>query len=166
MISHDEIKRALFDPDGWCIDINVAEQITKAGSIGIIDFIASSWTLELALGSNGKEFTLADLPNVFDLETATLHTMWKGTGISNYLQAFFIWNTPGQVFCELTFNPKDMNPAQFEITEFLQFLSKLKNAAGSDEYYVRYENASWKHRDAGNTSRVIFSHETFVLPNG
>jgi len=166
MISRDSIKHDLLDCDGSCRDINFGERITKVGATGIISFVASEWTLKQAMSGDGEELALEELPKFFDRASGTVSAIWHGNRTPNHLQTFFSWSVPAEIFCELTFFPQDLNKAQFMLEDFLVFVSKLVSASGTSEYYVRYENASWRHGDAKENNGVIFSHENFVLPNG
>ncbi|MFC3626847.1 hypothetical protein ACFOKJ_12005 [Vogesella amnigena] len=165
MINRDSITHDLLDRDGSCRDINFGERINKTGATGIIDFLASEWTLTQAMSGDGEELALLALPKFFDRAPGTLSTIWHGNKDPNYLQVFFSWSVPAEIFCELTFFPEHLNETQFMLEDFLAFVSKLVCASGSSEYYVRYENASWRHGDVKTNAGVIFSHENFMLPN-
>jgi len=166
MISRDSITHDLLDRDGSCRDINFGERINKVGATGIVDILASEWTLKQAISGDGEELVLEELPKFFDRASGTVSTVWHGSKDPNQLQAFFSWSVPAEIFCEVTFFPEDLNETQFMLEDFLVFVSKLVGASGTSEYYIRYENASWRHGDVKTNDGVIFSHENFVLPNG
>jgi hypothetical protein len=166
MISRDSITHDLLDCDGSCRDINFGERINKVGSIDIVNFLASEWTLKQAMSGDGEELALEELPKFFNRALGTVSTVWHGSKNPNHLQAFFNWSVPDEIFCEVTFFPEDLNETQFVLEDFLVFVSKLVGASGTSEYYIRYEDASWRHGNGKTNDGVIFSHENFMLPNG
>jgi hypothetical protein len=159
-----EIESALLDCDGSCRDINFSESISRDGAIGILNFLDSSWMLSQALDENGEDIPFADLSSTLERESGSLSTIWiLGTNPS-HIQAYFFWNTDSGIFCEITFFPQDFDNASFTLDGFLLLLSKLVSAAHSKEYYVRFENYSWSHKEPMKEWGLILSHETFQLP--
>lgn len=159
-----EIESALVDCDGSCRDINFSESISLGGAIGVLHFLASSWTLSRAMNEDGGDIPFSGLSVALERGSGSLWTTWNHGANPSHVQAYFFWNTDGGVFCELTFFPQDFDAASFTLDGFLLLLGKLVNAAGSKEYYVRFENASWQHGDQTKYGDVIFSHENFQLP--
>ena len=160
----EEIEKALLDQDGSCRDINFSEEISMSGAVGVLNFISTHWTLFDAVDGNGDECDL-DKAKILLLERfGSLRTIWKGSENPNQLQVYFHWVELDKVFCELTFFPQDLNFQTFSLTRFLEFLAKLVHTSDSKEYYVRYENAAWRHGDSRYDQSIILSHKDVILP--
>lgn len=155
------VETALLDCDGSCRDINFAENISTSAAIGVLMFLASTWTLAQAMTVEGDEVSYAELPSNLRQPRGSLSTVWTGGSNPEHIQAYFHWREADQVFCEITFFPQDFDRNSFTLVGFLSMLRKLKIAACSDEYYLRYEDASWRHGEHEQDS-VILSNK--VLP--
>lgn len=157
------VEIALLDGDGSCRDINFSEYISTAGAVGILNFLSSAWKLSQATNGNGKEIPFAELSRTLNRESGSLSTRWEGGSNPSQVQAYFFWSATDEVFCELTFFPQDCDRASFTVDGFLLMLRKLVSVAQSKEYYVRFENASWRHGEPTKYNDVILSHKTFPL---
>lgn len=164
MTHSDQIEKALLNQDGSCRDINFSEEISSAGAIGVLNFISTNWTLFDAVDSNGDEYNLEKARILLLESSGSLRTIWKGSENPNQLQIYFHWVESNKIFCELTFFPQDLNFQTFSLTRFLEFLAKLVHASDSKEYYVRYENAAWRHGDSRYDQSIILSHKDVILP--
>lgn len=151
-----DIETALLADDGACRDINFSEYIPTSAAIDVLEFLASSWTLAQAVTSSGTEILSDALGDELRRPSGSLSTTWDGGHNPEYIQAYFHWDNPDKVFCEITFFPRDFDSETFKLAEFLQMFDRLILAARSEEYYLRYENASWRHGQHGR-SDVIFS---------
>ena len=67
------------------------------------------------------------------------------------------------MFAELTFFPDDVDAQRFTLSDFLETLAGFVHAAQSREYYVRFEDAAWRHADGNARQSVIFSHKDVSL---
>jgi len=94
---------------------------------------------------NGDEIAEADLQDNLRQSSGSLSTVWNGGRNPEHIQAYLHWDEPGGIFCEITFFPQDFDGESFNLMEFLSMLSKLTVAARSDEFYLRYEDGSWRH---------------------
>ncbi len=161
-LTQRRVEAALLDCDGSCRDINFAECILTSGAIDVLGFLASSWTCVQAMTGEGDEIANAELQGNLRLASGSLSTIWNGGRNPEHIQAYFYWDEPDNVFCEITFFPQDFDGGTFKLMEFLSMLSKLVLAAGSDEYYIRYEDASWRHGQHEKDS-VILSDKVLSL---
>lgn len=150
------VETALLDCDGSCRDINFAECISTSGAIDVVECLASSWTLAQAMTGNGDEIANVELQDTLRQPSGSLSTVWNGGRNPEHIQAYFHWNEPDGIFCEVTFFPQDFDEQTFKLMEFLSMLSRLAVAARSDEFYLRYEDASWRHGQHENDC-VIFA---------
>ena len=152
------VETALLDCDGSCRDINFAEGISTSGAIDVLGFLASSWTMVRSMTSEGDEVANAELQGYLRKASGSLSTIWNGGHNPEHIQAYFHWDEPERVFCEITFFPQDFDGETFKLTDFLSMVSKFALAARSTEYYLRYEDASWRHGQDEKDS-VILSHK-------
>ena len=139
------VETALLDCDGSCRDINFAECISTSAAIDVLECLASSWNLAQAVTGNGHEIANAELRGHLLQASGSLSTVWNGGRNPEHIQAYFHWDEPDGIFCEITFFPQDFDGETFKLMEFLSMLSKLALAARSEEFYLRYEDASWRH---------------------
>lgn len=160
---NEDIARSLLDRDGSCRDINFSEHIATAGAVALVESIRARWAMGSATDVEGRAVQAADLTKYLAKDEGALSTVWEGAHIPGHLQAFFHWIEPDYVFCELTFFPQDLAVEGFDLNNFLELLAVFVSAARSPEYYVRYEDASWRHANGSAHHSVIFSHENVVL---
>lgn len=161
-MSPDAIVRCLLEDDGACRDINFSEHISTAGAQALVTVIAIRWQLTRATDGDGNAIAQGTLQDCLSRPSGALSKVWQGPAIPRHLQAFFHWTCIDRVFCELTFFPADLDRPRFVLEDFLRVLAVFVLAAQSDEYYVRFEDASWSHA-ASSSQSVIFSHETMPL---
>ncbi|MCC2962797.1 hypothetical protein LK540_20400 [Massilia sp. IC2-278] len=155
------MESSLYEVDGSCRDINFSEYISTSSACSLIEFIGARWELTRALDSEGEQVERGALADYLGRREGTLLTVWDGTPSPRHLQAWFHWTSIDQVFCELTFFPEDLEAGRFD--DFLDLVASLVKLVQSREYYVRVENASWRHTDGGSKPDVIFSHESLTL---
>lgn len=161
-LTRRRVETALLDHDGSCRDINFSEYILTSRAIEVLKFLASSWTYVQAMTGEGDEIASAELESNLQRASGSLSTIWNGGRNPEHVQAYFCWNEPDKVFCEITFFPQDIDSETFKLMEFLSILGKLVSLAGSDEYYLRYEDASWRHGQQKNDA-VILSDKVLLL---
>ena len=161
-LTRRRVETALLDCDGSCRDINFAECISTSGAIDVLRVLASSWTLVQAMTGEGDDIAKAELQGNLRQASGSLSTVWNGGSNPEHIQAYFHWDEPDRVFCEITFSPQDFDGKTFKLIDFLSMLSKLTLAARSAEYYVRYEDASWRHGQHEKDS-VILSDRVLSL---
>jgi hypothetical protein len=156
------VEAALLDCDGSCRDINFAENISTSGAIGILELLESSWTLAQAMTGEGDEVPSTVMQSILRQPNGSLSTVWRGGRNPEHIQAYFHWVETDRVFCELTFFPQDFDSQTFTLLGFLSVLRNLAIAARSDEYYLRYEDASWRHGEHEKEG-VILSDKVLAL---
>lgn len=155
------MEACLYDVDGSCRDLNFSEYISTGNACSLLEFIAARWELTMATNSEGEEVKPVALADYLGQREGTLSTVWDGPTSPRHLQAWFHWSAIDRVFCELTFFPQDLEARRFG--EFLDLLAALVRVVQSQEYYVRIEDASWRHVHGGGKHGVIFSHENLTL---
>ena len=165
MIDASAVRAELLDRDGSCRDINFTEWGTRERASAVIAFLADNFTFVRADDGEGHEHSLPSTIEFLKSQTGSLNLLWAKEEFIPHLQLYVYWLSEHGFFLELTFFPQDLDPNRFDIQAFFTLLSNLVTASGSDEYYVRYENASWKHGDVSASSGVIFSHHDGI-PTG
>jgi len=163
-MTKEDIERSLLERDGSCRDINFSENISTAGAVSLLESISTRWALIRATDAEGVAVQAKDVLEFLAKEKGALSTVWEGSLSPRHLQAYFHWTEPDRVFCELTFFPEDLAAERFTLNNFLELLAVFVSAARSPEYYVRFEDASWRHAEGSAQQSVIFSHENVVLP--
>lgn len=163
-MNKEAIERSLLEVDGSCRDINFSEHISTMGATSLLHSIGAHWELTQATNAEGEPLRAENFRPFLAKERGTLSTLWKGPVSPHHLQAFFHWTGPDEVFCELTFFPQDLDAERFTLDSFLRVLAIWVKAARSQEYYVRFEDASWRHGGQAAKQSVIFSHESVPLP--
>lgn len=155
----------LRERDGACVDINFAECIPREAARALLAVVAGEWMSVAATDQEGKPVAPADLALRLDADEGALTTQWRGGLLIENVQLFLFWEAGEGVFAELTFFPDEIVDDAFDMSAFLALLGRMVAASGSGEYYVRRENASWRHGQAP-TGDVIFSHREHPLGSG
>lgn len=165
MIDALAVRADLLGRDGSCRDINFTEWVTREGASAVIAFLADNFTFVRAGDGEGHEQSLPSAVVFLKNQTGSLNMLWAKEEFLPHLQLYVYWPSENSFFLELTFFPQDLDQNRFDIQAFFTLLSNLVTASGSNAYYVRYENASWKHGDVSPSSGVIFSHHDGI-PTG
>lgn len=151
------VEAQILDIDGSCRDITFS-YLSPTGVLGLFDNFGTSYVLEKASDRDGRQVTVKGARHYLaDSSSGIFHSTWASGDLISYLQLFFSWEDRERYFAEVTFFPQDILVEQFCLTRFIEFLRVLGEASGATEYYVRYENASWKFGDTGEMSGVILS---------
>lgn len=155
---------AITESDGAFRDINI-RPITVTAAKGIFAFFSTSFILRDATDEDGNE--LLDIATinsqVENKQIGSVHSSWIGEKKwVSQIQLYLAWDIEGYE-CEISFFPEDIDKSIFTIQLFNKFLADLLNVAGNREYYVRYENASWRFGDCSKNSGVIFSHKDTLI---
>lgn len=156
----------LKDTDGSCRDVNLSEHLSREAALALLDAISTEWMLHSAANGDGSTASPSNFSALVGIGEGSLSTLWSGGSLIKQLQCYLYWNPGDGVFSELTFFPDDIIEDRFSLQRFTTFLSNLLAITHSTEYYVRYENASWRHGDASSQSGVIFSHHDLPLGGG
>jgi len=159
-----DVLHSLLVDDGACRDINFSEHISTQGARSLLDTLSVFWTLTEATDAEGEHVAGACLGASLSQQAGALRTLWHRPGLLRDLQAFFYWPAPDQVFCELTFFPEALDVPGFTLEDLLTQLATFVRVSGSQEYYVRFENAAWRHGCHDREQGVILSHLSIPLP--
>ena len=155
-------ERELLEHDGSCRDITFAESLTREAGLSLLNVLSTEWSLYLATDFGGAEESPSDFRACLSRDQGYLYTLWEHGAFIRQMQCLMHWDKD-VLSCELTFFPRDIVAGEFSISKLTAFLDKALAATDSTEYYVRYENASWRHGDITERSGVIFSHHDLPL---
>lgn len=162
----EETTQALFDADGSVRDITFTP-VDQRNIPNLIERIKANFTLVHATDGEGldaRDVLLSDPVSFVSSPERTLHSYWEsGTHAISAIQLFTFWPEPdGSASVELSFHPRDLIRERFDLAKFVAEVDAWSEALGAGNYFVRYENMSWKIAD-GITSDVIFTKEWHPL---
>ena len=154
------IEEQILDKDGTCRDI-AFPIISVEGASKLLDLFATSFNLNVARDLEGETLSISQAQRYIDTAVSgMIHAIWQSSELITHIQLFLDWENR-DFSAEITFFPDDIIQERFSMERFYQFLEPIVQAANSEKFYVRYENASWNIGDTGKGSGVIFSHEEF-----
>jgi len=169
MNSSPAITEALFeDLDGAARDITFTP-VSRKSVARFFEALAAAFTLKHAFNSEGEDVTqriaAGELAEHSSTENGSVHTSWiSDSHVISALQAFVCWPEAGdRLFLELTFFPEDLVAERFDLEDFINEIERWAEILGASDYFVRYENASWKEGDP-DAPDVIYARST--KPNG
>lgn len=150
--------------DGSTRDVNFKPANAVAGE-GVFDLFSKSFVLRDAHDEDGNEFMdIATINSqVKNKQTGMIHACWTAEKKwVSQIQVFMDWDA-SEYACEISFFPDDIDKSIFTMQLFTEFLGNLLKIADAREYYVRYENVSWRFGDCSKNSGIIFSHKSVPL---
>lgn len=162
-VDKEFIRSALLDRDGACRDFNLSEFISFAACLELIKVICRDWYLSSSHSSEGNSIPMESIINYLSESDGAIQLIFiSQTRLPSHLQLFLSFSE-SHYFSELTFFPDDLDKPNFDLDDFLRFLGSLIKATNSNQYYLRHENAAWRHGSDDEYNSVIFSYENFSL---
>lgn len=171
MKSFAEISRCLLeDEDGVqgsvSRDINF-EGVTRDKLIVFLEKLTEEYNLSEAIDHEGKDLrseilskrTRAVLDNSVSI---SLNFSSTSAVIKRFLALIDL--VEGVFEIELSFFPDDLDGAKFSGESFVKLIEAWANLLDAREYYVRYENASWRLVPE-ETSGIIYKGSELQQPN-
>lgn len=169
MTTRQDIQDALFDADGSARDITFTP-VSAEGVASLFRVLQRDFQLQGAFDSEGDDVApavkVASIDDLFPREKGSVHSIWSSSGhVISHLQVFVSWpERDDQYFVELTFFPNDLIRERFSLGSFAQIIEDLAETLQAENYFVRYENASWKEYD-GEAPDVIYTRRTKPTQN-
>ena len=157
----EEVAKCLLDSDGTTRDIT----FTPVAAERLRDFVNSLCTgygLVMARDADGNDITSLfknELqPDTLCTPAGYIHAVLKGEKqLIPALEVFIDWPMDRKGYgLELSFFPEDIDASSFHIDAFVALIEQWNSVLGADDYFVRYENASWDWYDA-NGLGVIYT---------
>ena len=158
MVTESQAEEWILDCDGSCRDVT----FTPTSSDAVVAFVKSllpHYDVSSANDNNGIDRT-EQLQNGDPLAGTDGYVhivLTGGTGMIPNLQLFIDEDREIQKHClEVTFFPNDIVADHWSLHAFRSLIDKWNAILKSDDYFVRYENASWDLYDSSGLG-VIYS---------
>ena len=154
-----EIAEQIIDIDGSCRDVNFPD-VSQSQAYAVVSHFQSICALKTATDSEGNDLNAQQMEERLSLSSSeTIVSHWISKGLISQVQLFLSWESNSKIFIEITFFPNDVERDHFNLHLFFEWLAPILDALETNEYYVRYENASWKYGDISQHSGVIISND-------
>ena len=157
-----EIEKQIIEIDGSCRNINFYVP-QKNYLINLLKFLMDQYRFLSVAKSDGNKISIDNEDCKLD-ELVSFYNEHINLLLENKNQViknpqFFISRGESEdYYLEITFFPNDINRDKFTFIIFVEWLSQILKCGNSKEFYVRYENSSWKYGDSSDDSGVIYSH--------
>jgi hypothetical protein len=163
METAEKALECLLDRDGSTRDVNFTP-VTREELVSFLIFLMEDYRLESACNADGHDLVPRLGAHEFDAalqgSAGYVHaTLSNPSAVVRFLQFFVFWSPdePGYGL-EVSFFPDDVAIERFTLDAFLAMLTDWNGRLQADDYFVRYENASWKLYDASDPG-VIFTRK-------
>ena len=161
MATKAQAEEWILDCDGSCRDVTFTPTTRDAATKFLI-WMASNYRITSSNDNNGidRSAQLSTDDPLTGIE-GFIHIVYEGSAdlIPN-LQVFVDHDRETDEHClEVTFFPKDVDRERFTLKSFLDLVDQWNAILQSDDYFVRYENASWNLYD-GTDLGVICTRKT------
>lgn len=158
MVTESQAEEWILDCDGSSRDVTFTPT-TKCAVVAFLKSLFSQYVVSSAFDNNGVD-RLPQLQADDPLQgiDGYIHiVMTDGDGMIPNLQLFIDEDREIRQHClEVSFFPNDIDAQQFNIGDFRTLIDAWNAMLKSDDYFVRYENASWDLYDP-NGLGVIYS---------
>jgi hypothetical protein len=161
MVDKEEISKYLLDSDGTTRDITftpvAAERVRD-----FVDSLRAVYRVTKASDADGKNIASLFKTEWDDEKLSTsegyMHAVFEAPGrLIPVLQVFIDWPMDHRGYgVELSFFPADLDSEAFRVDSFIALIEAWQCVLSADDYFVRYENASWDWYDA-NGLGVIYT---------
>jgi hypothetical protein len=160
MVTEAHAAEWILDCDGSCRDVTFTPT-SKAALIAFVHSLLSQYRIGSAFDNNGIDRSKqlqADDP--FSGVDGYIHiVLTDGKCLIPYLQLFVDKDRETGRYClEATFFPNDIDPKKFSVQIFRALIDHWNETIQSDDYFVRYDNASWRWYDP-NDLGVIYTRK-------
>lgn len=158
MVTESQAEEWILDCDGSCRDVTFTPT-SKTAVVALLKSMLQHYTVSSAYDNNGIDRS-PQLQNDDPLSgiDGYLHiVLADGNGLIPQLQLFIDEDRDAQKHClEVTFFPNDINAQHWSLLAFRTLVDEWNAILKSDDYFVRYENASWDLYDPSGLG-VIYS---------
>ena len=160
MVSESKATEWILDRDGSCRDVT----FTPTKRIAVEAFLSSmvsKYRIESALDYNGidRANQLRTDDPLLGFDGYVHIILAEGGGIIPQLQIFIDEEEdPSKLGVEVTFFPQDIDLECFSLPLFMALIDTWNELLQSDDYFVRYENASWELYDSAGLG-VIYTRK-------
>ncbi len=160
MVTESQAVEYILDCDGSCRDVTFTPT-TRAAVLAFLRSMVSRYSVKSACDNNGVDRSgqLLTDDSLKDITGYVHIVLTDGDGLIPHLQ-IFVDRDPetGEHCVEVTFFPDDIKQDFFSLSSFRALVDDWNRLLVSDDYFVRYENASWKLYDPMDVG-VIYSRK-------
>lgn len=154
-----QIEKEILDRDGSCRDVNI-EDVSFERARDVVDSLKQVYLVTGTVNSEGEDveelIKEGKIHEVFKKQPNSIHATFENEmALVSHMQLHLSWDQSEKVSVEFTFFPESVVGC-FSFSLFDQFITHFVAASGSSEYFVRYENASWKYGDLSSEGGVIY----------
>ena len=145
--------------DGSCRDINF-DRLDWDGAVAILELLLWDASSAAATDVNGQTLNVLAAGAAGICHHArnnkSCHVVLTDVAeLFNRLQVFVCTEEDGSAFVELTFFPDELLQASFTTKRLIDKIIQLSTIGRANNFFLRYENASWKLGSAGHGTGVI-----------
>lgn len=154
----EDLAAQLLDCDGSCRDINF-DRLDWHGAVAMVESLLSESSNPTATDGDGRSLDMADIGAAgicrCAQNTSSCHLMLTDVAqLFHSLQVFVCPDDDGSPFVELSFFPDDVLPT-FTSQTLIDKVIQLATVGHANDFFVRYENASWEFGTTGEGTGVI-----------
>lgn len=166
-----EIAKFLLDSDGTTRDVTFTP-VAAEGLGAFLNLLLSKYRVVNARDADGKDvaslFRAGLGEDPFSNAGGYVHVVLERSGqLIPVLQLFIDWPVDeGAYSLEVSFFPSDLDPQAFQVSAFVALIEEWRSVLGADDYFVRYENASWDWYDANGLGVIFTGHQLQALDSG
>jgi hypothetical protein len=160
MVTESQAEEWILECDGSCRDVTFTPT-SKLAIVAFLKSLLSHYKVASAFDNNGNDRSqhLRDFDPLHAIDGYIHIVLVDGDGMIPHLQLFIDEDRELQECClEVTFFPNDIDSSQFSLRGFRSLLDDWNAILDSDDYFVRYENASWDLYDPSGLG-VIYSRK-------
>ncbi len=145
MVTESKAAEWILDCDGSCRDVTFTPT-TKTAVVSLLKSMLSQYAVKSASDNNGIDRSQqlhSDAPlNGID---GYIHiVLTDGRGMIPHLQLFIDEDrNTNECGVEVSFFPNDVDTQHFSLPSFRSLIDSWNDILDSNDYFVRYENASW-----------------------
>ena len=159
-----EIANFLLDADGTTRDVT----FTPVGAEGLrafLNLLLSKYHVVNARDADGKDaaslFSSGLGEDPFSDAGGYVHVVLEGSErLIPVLQLFIDRPVDERAYSlELSFFPSDLDPQAFRVSALVALIEERRSILGVDDYFARYENASWDWCDADGLGVIYTGHQ-------
>jgi hypothetical protein len=156
----DELTEQILDrDDGSCRDINF-DRLDWDGAIAVIAMLLRDASSATATEGDGQSLDVAAVGGTGICQcarnTRSCHVVLTDVAdLFQSLQAYVCPEEDGSAFVELTFFPDEVIRGSFTTDKLVDYIIHLSTIGRANNFYLRYENASWKLGSTGHGTGVI-----------
>jgi hypothetical protein len=166
-----EIAEFLLDSDGTTRDVTFTP-VGAASLRAFLNSLLSKYHVIKASDAEGKDVESLFRADVGDDALGApggyVHAVLEGSEqLIPVLQLFIDWPVDEHAYSlELSFFPSDLDAQAFQVHAFVALIEEWRSILGADDYFVRYENASWDWYDAAGLGVIYTGHQLQASDSG